>query len=347
MAKEEDYVRRAVQAIRDVLDEQHAVTGAELDARISERYHEGSRENIDPHHVTTALNRLTRSGVVVRDTAAARGGHEVETIQPADQHRRGTRIAHAARRKRLLAARYAGWAQGTKRHPHGLIGPAGEAAVRAALVEVETFMPVMQGAGEVASLLGVKLPGPADSGGLVVPVVDGIPGRPVTVLVEVKNVRSWIYPSAAELYQLLHKGCLLQQAQPDQPLVPVLVCRRAHPKTFTMARQLGFFVIATSRQYVVGDDLEETDVVEVRTELHFQDLVLGVEASQRVIDRVRKTLPVQAAKFAEAWRSTALAAGYGGLFDALRKNELKPWDRRRLTNELRALVDRDGLGGGW
>lgn len=343
--REQDYDRLAAAAILEILDQQHAVTVAELDARISERYFERSPGNIDPHHVTTALASLLATGKLVRDTTTGRGMHNVDTIQPADQHRRATKIAQAARRKRLLAARYNGWAQGTQRHPNGLIGPAGERAVRAAILESQALVPATPGAGEVSSLLGVPLPGAADSGGFLVPLVDGIPGPTVTVLIEVKNIRSWIYPGAAELYQLLHKATVLQHARPDSPIVPVLVCRRAHHTTFKMARQLGFFVIPMSRQF--AGEVEEEDVTEIRTELHFRDLVRGSEASQRVVDRLRKVLPENAAAFAAAWRLLAVSVDLTAMFATLRRTETKPWDRQRLVGDLREAANELGLDGGW
>lgn len=128
-----------------MLDEQLAVVYAELEARIAERSFIGERDNINPHHVTNALRELTRAGVVIAEKAAAKGGHTIETIHPADQRRRTTRIAQAAARKRLLAARYAGWSQGTIRHPRGLIGPAGEQAVRRAVLEAQTLQPAAPG----------------------------------------------------------------------------------------------------------------------------------------------------------------------------------------------------------
>jgi hypothetical protein len=52
------------------------------------------------------------------------------------------------------------------------------------------MQPVHPDAGPVAELLNVTLPGPLDSAGCTVPLVKGIPGPPVTVLVEVKNLRT-------------------------------------------------------------------------------------------------------------------------------------------------------------
>lgn len=239
MPDERDYTERAKVRIRETLDAEHAVVALELEARISEAGFDDSGLNIDPHHITTALKELVETGEVIReDPVATRGGHDVETIQPADQHRRATAIAHAAARKRLLYGRYLGWAQGTKRYQHGLIGPAGEQAVRSGILLSGGMQPVRADAGEVTRLLNIDLPGPLDSAGYTVPLVNGLPGTPVTVLVEVKNLRGWMYPHSSEIYQLLDKACLLQQANPGQPILPVFVCRKAQKPSYGMAQQL-------------------------------------------------------------------------------------------------------------
>ncbi len=111
----------------------------------------------------------------------------------------------------------------------------------------------------------------------------------MTVLFEVKNLRSWIYPSAEELYQLLHKAVVLQIARPEQPIVPVFVCRKAHQTTFWMSYQLGFVTIDMDIQFV--GDVEEDELLEVRNELYFRDLAPGCGPSLRVRDRLIKTLP--------------------------------------------------------
>jgi len=138
----------------------------------------------------------------------------------------------------------------------------------------------------------------------------------VTVLVEVKNIRSWVYPGASELYQLLHKALLLHQAQPQAPLVPVFVCRRAHPTTFWMAKQLGFVVIDMNRQY--AGDVGEQELLDVRNELHFNDLYAGAGPSLRVRDRFTKVLPRIATTMAAQWSTTAATPELATLLEQLR-----------------------------
>jgi hypothetical protein len=226
-----EYDARAAERIREIIAEQHAVVRREVESRVSEGYWSGSGQNINPHHVSNALRDLVKRGEMEWVTGATRGGAQVETLQPTNRGGRADRIDRAAARKRLLYARYLGWASGTKRHPKGLIGPAGEAAVRSGILESGAVLPTEPGAGAVARLLGLSLPGPLDSAGVTVPIsADGTPGDAVTLLFEVKNIRQWIYPSAPEPYQLLAKGVLVQQARPDAAVVPILVCvcRKAH-----------------------------------------------------------------------------------------------------------------------
>jgi len=172
----DNYVARASAAIMEVLAEHHAVVHPELEARIAEASFVGGPDNVDPHHITNALRSLTSDGHIGWVQGTTRGGRTVQTIQLTDTRRRTTRVQATASRKRLLYARYTGWSQGTKRHPQGLVGPAGERAVRTAILEASSLQPAAPGAGEVSSLLGFHLPGPLDSAGYVVTFgTDGLP----------------------------------------------------------------------------------------------------------------------------------------------------------------------------
>jgi hypothetical protein len=346
VAEADEYTARATAMIKRVLDEHHAVVHPEIEARVAEGEFASSTGNINPHHITTALRSLQKTGELIYDRAPARGGRiEIVTIQPANQHRRATKIEKAAARKRLLYARYSGWAQGTVRHPKGLIGPAGEAAVRGALLRAGTLQPATPDAGEVSELLGTHLPGPVDSAGYMVPLAGGIPGRPVTLLIEVKNIRSWIYPSSAELYQVLNKASLLQLQHPAQPIIPLLACRKVHATTFWMAKQLGFVVVEMNRQY--AGDVVEDDLMEVRNELHFDDLTRGSEPSIRVQDRLRNTLPAICEEVAGVWRNTCAAPGLVDVFHQIRYTK-NVYERANLVDRLRsAAVNQLGVRGGW
>lgn len=343
VATKEEYVGRAAATIMRLLDEQHALVKPEVVARVSEGSFDGAPDNIDPHHVTTALTELARSGRIIRDYSASRGGAVNPTFTPADQHRRTTKIEKASARKRLLAARYNGWGHPNSRYPRGLIGPAGETATREALTRSGQLQPAVAGFGETAALLGVKLTGAVDSAGHMVTLdAQGLPGAVVTIPIEVKNIRSWIYPSSIELYQVLDKAAVLQQTHPDRLILPILVCRKAHKTAYWMGSQLGFMVIDTGIQYL-GDNVEEEDMLEVRNELYFNDLHLGTGPSRRVQDRFTSIVPQNAVRLANLWRDTCAAPTRTHLLHHLR-HETDQATRDELVSQLRAAGT---WRGGW
>ncbi|WP_292981243.1 hypothetical protein [Mycobacterium sp.] len=349
MATPAQYEARAVDRIREILAVEHAVVRREVESRITEGFWQGSGDNIDAHHVTNAIRFLVdERGELEWVYRTTRGKHTVATLEPVDRTGRSDRIDRAAGRKRLLWGRYLGWATGTERYPHGLIGPAGEAATRGGILASGALIPAAQGAAGVASVLGVDLPGPLDSAGYLVPLnARGIPGPAVTLLFEVKNVRQWLYPTAHEPFQLLGKGVMVQQANPDVPVLPVLVCRRAHPSLFWMAKQLGFVIINMDVQFI-GSRIDEAAYLEVRNELHFHDLKLGDGPSLRVRDRLAGTIRTHCTEFATRWQATAHDPQISAALTALAKTKSSDQTtRKRLVDSIERIVVANGWGDGW
>lgn len=298
-----------------------------------------------PHHITTALRELGQEERIVFQRGTTRGGSTIQTIQPADQHRRTTPIAEASARKRLLLARYNSWAQGNKRYPEGPIGPAGEESVRKAILGSGTVIPAAPGAAAVSSILNIPVAGPLDSAGYVMSFdANGIPAQPVTTLFEVKNIRSWVYPGAGELFQLLSKAVVVQTAHPTVPILPIFICRRAHQTTFYMAKQLGFFVIEMRRQPI--GPVETEPFLEVRNGLAFTDLITGSDANPQVQRRLATVLPKFSATMSAVWRETALDPRYVQAINRARV-ATQAAARARQLDELRRLSEHRGLAGGW
>lgn len=342
---EELYVKPAMQRIEAVVEEQLAATRLEIQSRISEGYFSESGQNIEPHHVTTALLEVTRTGVIRSSHAMSKAQHEVEIFTPAKLSRRETRVAKASQRKRALAARFQSWGSGTQRHRSGLLGPAGEAAVRRSLEAASSTQPMIPGFGAVSRPLGVEVPGPFDSGVYVTPLADGIPTTPITVPIEVKNIRGWIYPSSHELYQLLWKASLVQQSVPQALICPILICRKAHYTTFVMAKTLGFLVFETKQQYL-PETVDQRHVDEVRTELYFHDLTRSAQPNDHVVNGFRKTLPGQAPVKGASWQQTCRHPEIIQLFSQLRHEDSRY--RESIMETLRTMTLERGLSnGGW
>jgi hypothetical protein len=343
------YEARAVERIREIMAAEHAVVRREIESRITEGFWQGSGENIDAHHVTNAIRFLVDElGELAWVRRTTRGGAVVATLEPVDRTGRSDRIDRAAARKRLLWGRYLGWATGTERYPHGLVGPAGEAATRGGILASGAVIPAAQGAAAVSSVLGVDLSGPLDSAGYMVPIGDrGVPGAAVTLLFEVKNVRQWLYPTAPEPFQLLGKAVMVQQANPDVPVLPVLVCRRAHPTLFWMAKQLGFIIINMDVQFI-GPRIEEAGYLEVRNGLHFHDLTLGDGPSLRVRDRLAATVRTHCTEFATHWHATAHDPQISAALAKLAKTKSSDQrTRHNLVETIKQVVVDHGWGEGW
>ena len=343
---EKEYILPAMQRVEAVVEEQSAATRLEVQSRISEGYFDESRENIQPHHVTTAIQRLVNSGAVRASHETSKAHHEIELFTPRKTARRETRIAKASQRKRALAARFQSWGTGTQRNKSGLLGPAGEAAARLAMETASTTQPMVPGFGPVRRPLNIEVPGPFDSGVFITPLTDdGLPEAAVAVPIEVKNIRGWIYPSSHELYQLLWKAGLMQQAPPKVPICPVLLCRKAHFTTFVMAKTLGFLVFVAEQQYLPVS-VEETHVDEVRTELYFRDLTRSTEPNGRFVRGFQRTLPVQAPIKASKWQETCSHPELIQCFDALRSENLR--HREGVMTDLRTRSIQFGVSNaGW
>jgi hypothetical protein len=344
----EDYQEMAVEALLGIITAEHAVIWSEVEARASERPWGELTHKVDPHHLTTARRMLMDERSIEATLAPTKGGHQIETLSLVGAPRRA--VEAAAARKRLLHGRFMGWALGTKRYPRGLIGGAGESVAHASLAAAAgtgygLFDRVR---GDVAELYGAAIPGGSlDNGAhLIMKGADGVPTGVVSVLVEVKNIREWLYPNSTEVYQLLAKASKLQVAHPEMRFLPVLVCRRAHYTLFRMAKQLGFYVVALSRQFITQTSTVSDEALrEVRSELGFADLIAQTDADDLLVKHFTTYIPREAAAFSERWAITSQALGE--FFPVLRRH-VDPADRAKLLNRLRKQADKEhGTRGGW
>jgi hypothetical protein len=328
----------AERAIRSILEAEHAAVWSEIEAKAADSRWPGLPRSIDPHHLTNARRILEDSGDLVPTIAITRGSRPIEVLHLAGTAKR--RWTPAAARKRLLQARYHGWATGTLRHPKGLIGGAGEAVVHASLVHAAPagYRLAERKGDDVRRLLGAPVPGgPLDNAAHLLLMKDDAPAGHVTVLIEVKNVRHWLYPTAIELFQLLDKAAQLQLAHPDRRFVPVIVCRRAQKLTFRMAKTLGFYVIDAHRQFMTPSaDVHAVRLDEVRNELGYFDLITHDGALQYIVEHFEMHLPKVAERSASRW---AMAAPLlADTFKALRR-PVDQVTRSRLLDAVKEIVD--------
>jgi hypothetical protein len=201
--------------------------------------------------------------------------------------------------------------------------------------------------GQVNEFLGVRLNGPLDDAAFLMPLApNGLPLSTVAIPVEVKNLRDWLYPASPEPYQLLGKATALQRAQPLQPIMPTLVCRRVHWTLLRMAKDLGFFIIEPKRQFITPT-IDEDHLREVRSELGFMDLIATIDADAYIVRQFTRTLPSYALDRCARWARTALS-DTSSAFEVIASDTMAT-RRRNTLNTMRQLAKRDGLihVGGW
>ena len=162
-------------------------------------------------------------------TEATRGARAITIYHPYALGDRQTKFQQVAGRKRLIEARFLGWASGSVEGP-GIIGPAAEKAVylhslRAAAPAAGYRLPNPD-AGQTAELFGQRVTGgPLDN---AAHLYRGKPLAEFTVGIDVKSLRSQVRRTSSELYlasqhyasTCLASSCDLESASAREPKPP-------------------------------------------------------------------------------------------------------------------------------
>lgn len=345
-----DYDAIAIDALRELVASESAVVWLEVEAKLAGPpmiLPGGSmlKDGLNPHHLTTARQALHALNEVKTLSTLTRGGTSVPVLVPVNQRGRKRQIADAAARKRLLHARYSGWAKATASRG-SLIGDAGERVAHASLVKAapSTGYRVDPRVGAVDSVFGMPLDGgPADAAAHLLTMRDAVPGPVVTLLVEVKNIREWIYPDSTEFFQLLDKASRLQLQHPDQALLPVLACRRAQYTAFRMAKTLGCYIADARKQFILPHaEVDDRLLAEVRAELGFVDLERSVEPDSLLTHHFERGIPAAALEFASRFKTVAETVSR--FANVLRDRRLSNLERAEAMTEFRETL---GASEGW
>lgn len=347
----DQWVALGREIIEEVLDTHIAAPLVEIEARVCAKPWRDNPRPIDPHLLTVARRELLDAGRITETTASTRGGGDVTIFHQPIVRGRGRLIADTAARKRLLIARWKSWARGSQHMPN-LIGTGGETVVHNSLraAAPHGYALIQPTSGEVSSLFGVPVPGgPLDNGAWLITVDPRTqaPSSAVLVPIEVKNVRHWLYPNHWETYQLLHKAAGLANASPEYPVLPILICRKAHYRTMQLAKDLGFLIFQTHDQYVLPSERIRADrFEEVRTELGFDDLVLTDSPNSALVTWLSGAVHREARRSADRWHNFGRhqIASYAQLRD-----ERLRWHQRLAVLEALHETAAEALGsvGGW
>lgn len=293
----------AVDVLLHILDEQHAVTTSELEARASDRTWNPMvwPWPINPHHFQSARQRLLEEGIIEVEHRGTRSHPGlIATWSRVPEYGLKRKIDDAAARKRLLTARHSGWAHrgGSGR---GLIGRAGENATVAAMRQSPFLSSVTDSSVE---LLGVPLLGEIDATAMMIDLTSDNP-TPIVLLVEVKNRRSWFYAGDDEVVRFLAKAARFQADRPDLNVLPIFVARRIQVTLWRQGEREGFLPARVEVQNVLADKrLDQQKMDEVSQGLGYSDLRLGDKPSSRHLGVFDAALRKggRALKLSTAWK---------------------------------------------
>lgn len=316
-----DPVVRARHAVLTVVAAEHAAVAPEVEARLCEHATPGVAARLDPADVRLAIDDLEASGQLRRlRSRSSLPGREVPVLilaEPADRERAQAVAEH----KRDLFARYLTWTDG----PGAPATVAADHVVHASL--------------QVAARSGYRV-GATPPSDVVVYVPPAAPDQPILMPIAVRNTREWLMPHSRGLYRLLLTSTRIQVTERAVPMVPMIVCRRAHPQLVAMGRDLGFVVVESRREHVLPS-VAETAVAEVRTGLGLTDLARADGPDPALISRFEQIVPVMAVPLVARWRRTAMTTIPLRFDDLLAENSLT--GRRRVLRDIRQIAEQSGL----
>ena len=309
-----DPVARARRAVIALITREHAVVPPEIETRLCEQAQPGLTSRLDPLDVRLARDDLEAAGLV-RRLHARHGNRQVPVLVLAGSDD----LEHqqvVADHKRELFARYLSWTDGPD-------SPTRHAATQ-----------VVHASFQTAARSGYRI-GPAPPSDVAIYTPPEAADRSILMPIEVRNTREWLMPHSRGLYHLLLKATRIQVSDRAAPVVPMFVCRRAHPQLVAMGRDLGFLVIESRREFI-QPSVAETAVVEVRTMLGLTDLTRTDEPDRLMVSRLEQIVPAMAIPLVSRWQRTALTT-IPLHFDTL-LGESSLAGRRRVLRDIRQVA---------
>ena len=279
------WVDLAARALDHLLKERSALVRPEVEAILGESnwvsHNLGLPHKPQPHIVTAAHARLVEDGVLV-DRTVVLNKRPVKVWVDArglGTWGRKTEVERAESAKRRLYRRYLSWAGNTN-----LCGNVAEYAVDNSLRSLATGGHLWVAPAKPGRLTRLphseKFPGPLDAGGYWPRLRSNPVSGVIPFAVEVKNIRTWIYPRSSELWGLLTK----LSGFPD--VVPVLIARRIHPWTFLFFKAVGVLGYQTEKQWFTNPDnsqrhrLTPAELERIANALSFQDMTYLTDPTQ-------------------------------------------------------------------
>jgi hypothetical protein len=222
------------QAILDLLNDRIYSPWGEVEARISDRRWKGFPP-IQPLQLGGARRTLEEEGLILPDVSAQ--NPPVVGVRIPFPEGRKREFERLRGRRRKAYRKYLGWAG-----DQSLCGKHAERVVLDSLHDAASaaglFVPP-QTVGRIEEVRGIRPRGPLDALAYILDLPDA-QDPPVPLVIEVKNIRGWVYPYTQELWELLVKAAEIAQTT---EVMPILTCVRTAYQTGQMARDTGFLAM--------------------------------------------------------------------------------------------------------
>jgi hypothetical protein len=357
----QEWTQLADEVLYRLIAAEGAVIWAEAEAKLSETswVHDNfdstvpANQGPQPHHLTAARRRLELQDLI-QERPAILNKRRVSAwvTTAASQERRTTETDRTAATKRRLYRTYLAWTGNSQ-----LCGSIAEQVVHHSLEDLKgthLWIPPSARPGRITELRGrpISVGGPLDAAGFW-PLDPHDPSRGlVPFAVEVKNIRSWIYPWVHEVWDLLSKVADF----PD--VVPVLVARKIHLITFRFFKDIGALGFQMGCQWFAAHGttkapLDPSTFEEVTSRLGFLDARRAADPPamhpplrnwfRDVPTKVDHTLVLDQQ---ERWeRAAPIVANY----DVLRDETVTGRARHDAWADFAQAIDAAGLSdlGGW
>jgi hypothetical protein len=153
------------------------------------------------------------------------------------------------------------------------------------------------------------------------------------LVVEDKNLREWLHPSAEEVWGVIGKALRIPHA------TPVLICRRMHYVGFPFFRRLGMMCWQVYNQFFSPDHVTEAQLEPYRNRdlLGFADITRDLTPPDPLIHFFASTIPANIDDFAERFESNRVLLTEFAITKRMDSNIPTP-ERNRLYGEFFARL---------
>lgn len=158
------------------------------------------------------------------------------------------------------------------------------------------------------------------------------------VVIEAKNIREWIYPTSAELWQLISNAVAFADTGMDT--LPVLVSRKIQYATRLLFKRIGILGLSTHSQFFAEDLADKLLEVQNKDGLGFHDIAFGYKKLPWLDNFLNSTIPKEGPKAQQVFsEQKELLREFAPKFLSKRANKFQIWTE--LAQELGMSHDYD------